>query len=142
MDRSILQGESLRRIIRKGGSSPLKGADKILLLVEKDIITEMKATVKNSRFYYGVVIKYIPVICRKEDQTMTQHFNDDIQRQIDEMDLNSPPPIEEPRRQYWFIKKCREIVKRKSEEMGRPLSACTVNMGCQMITEHGTLKSR
>lgn len=142
MDRSILQGESLRRIIRKGGSSPQKGADKILLLVEKDIITEMKATVKNSRFYYGVVIKYIPVICRKEDQTMTQHFNDDIQRQIDEMDLNSPPPIEEPRRQYWFIKKCREIVKRKSEEMGRPLSACTVNMGCQMITEHGTLKSR
>jgi hypothetical protein len=102
----------------------------------------MKATVKNSRFYYGVVIKYIPVICRKEDQTMTQHFNDDIQRQIDEMDLNSPPPIEEPRRQYWFIKKCREIVKRKSEEMGRPLSACTVNMGCQMITEHGTLRSR
>lgn len=101
----------------------------------------MKATVKNSRFYYGVVIKYIPVICRKEDQTMTQHFNDDIQRQIDEMDLNGPPPIEEPRRQYWFIKKCREIVKRKSEEIGRPLSACTVNMGCQMNTEHGKRKA-
>ena len=69
-------------------------------------------------------------------------FNDDIKKMIDEMDLNSPPPTEEPFRQYWYIKKCRQIVKKKSEEIGRPLSACTVNMGCQVNTEHGMTKSR
>lgn len=48
------------------------------------------------------------------------------------IDLNSPPPTEEPARQYYFIKKCREIIKKKSEELGRPLYACSVCMGCQM----------
>lgn len=51
---------------------------------------------------------------------------------LDKIDINAEPPAEEPTRQYYFIAKCREIVKRKSEEMGRPLYACTVNMGCQM----------
>ncbi len=51
---------------------------------------------------------------------------------LDKIDINSEPPAEEPARQYYFIAKCREIVKRKSEELGRPLYACTVNMGCQM----------
>ncbi len=68
-------------------------------------------------------------------------FNDEIKEIIDGMDLNSPPPENEPYRQYWFIKKCREIVKKKSDEIGRPLSACTVTMGCQMNTEHGKRKA-
>lgn len=48
------------------------------------------------------------------------------------IDLNSPPPTEEPARQYYYIKKCREIVKKQSEELGRPLFAATVTFGCQM----------
>ena len=51
---------------------------------------------------------------------------------LDKIDINSEPPAEEPARQYYFMANCREIVKRKSEELGRPLYACTVNMGCQM----------
>lgn len=45
------------------------------------------------------------------------------------IDLNSTPPTEEPARQYYYIKKCREIIKKKSEELGRPLYACSVCMG-------------
>ncbi|MCM1087837.1 MAG: tRNA (N6-isopentenyl adenosine(37)-C2)-methylthiotransferase MiaB [Muribaculaceae bacterium] len=58
--------------------------------------------------------------------------NDDIQRLIEAQDLTQHPPEQEPERQYYFIKKCREIVKKKSEELGRPLFAATVTFGCQM----------
>lgn len=61
--------------------------------------------------------------------------NDDIDMLIEAQDLTLPPPEREPQRQYYFIKKCREIVKKKSEELGRPLYACSVCMGCQMNTE-------
>lgn len=60
-------------------------------------------------------------------------YNDDIKMLIDAQDLTLPPPEREPQRQYYFIKKCREIVKKKSEELGRPLYACSVCMGCQMV---------
>lgn len=63
-------------------------------------------------------------------------YNDDIERMIEAQDITLQPPETEPERQYYFIKKCREIVKKKSEELGRPLYACTVTMGCQMNTEH------
>ncbi len=61
-------------------------------------------------------------------------YNDDIKMLIDAQDLTLPPPEREPQRQYYFIKKCREIVKKKSEELGRPLYACSVCMGCAMDT--------
>ncbi len=57
---------------------------------------------------------------------------DDIKDLIDAQDLTQQPPEQEPERQYYYIKKCREIIKKKSEELGRPLYACTVSMGCQM----------
>ena len=59
-------------------------------------------------------------------------YNDDIEMLIETQDLTLPPPEREPQRQYYFIKKCREMVKKKSEEVGRPLYACSVCMGCQM----------
>ncbi len=59
-------------------------------------------------------------------------YGDYIKNEIDRQDLTLPPPEHEPQRQYYFIKKCREIIKRKSEELGRPLFACSVCMGCQM----------
>lgn len=57
---------------------------------------------------------------------------DDIKELIDAQDLTQQPPEQEPERQYYYIKKCREIIKKKSEELGRPLTACSVCMGCQM----------
>ncbi len=48
------------------------------------------------------------------------------------MKLPKDPPVTEPQRQYYFIQKCRETVKRKSEERGRPLTFCVTTFGCQM----------
>lgn len=59
-------------------------------------------------------------------------YSDEIESLIEAQDLTKQPPEQEPQRQYYFLKKCREIIKKKSEELGRPLYACTVNMGCQM----------
>ena len=41
-------------------------------------------------------------------------------------------PETEPERQYYFIRECREIVKKKEAELGHPLTACCVTFGCQM----------
>lgn len=51
---------------------------------------------------------------------------------LDEIDLTESPPSEEPRRQYYFMAKCRELVRKKKEELGRPLSFCIETFGCQM----------
>ncbi len=51
---------------------------------------------------------------------------------LEQMDLSQPAPAEEPMRQYWFMKKARELVKEQSEKLGRPLTACTTTFGCQM----------
>ncbi len=56
--------------------------------------------------------------------------NDEIKKLMEAQDLMLPPP--EPQRQHYFIKKCREIIRAKSDKMGRPLTACSVCMGCQM----------
>ncbi len=61
-----------------------------------------------------------------------EYRKDEIDKRIDAQDLTMTPPEREPQRQYYFMKKCQEIVRKKSEELGRPLYACTVNMGCQM----------
>jgi len=51
---------------------------------------------------------------------------------LDKIDLNSEPPIEEPTRQYYFMAKCREWVKDFEQKNGRFPTSCVVNMGCQM----------
>lgn len=43
--------------------------------------------------------------------------------------------LEEQKRQQQFIEKARGYVKEKSEELGRPLYACTTTFGCQMHPE-------
>ncbi len=58
--------------------------------------------------------------------------NDEIKKLMEAQDLMLPPPGQEPQRQHYFIKKCREIIRAKSDKMGRPLTACSVCMGCQM----------
>ena len=60
------------------------------------------------------------------------NYNDDIEKILAGIDTTKEPPTEEPARQYYFIKKAREIVKKRSDELGRPLFCHTVTFGCQM----------
>ncbi len=59
-------------------------------------------------------------------------FNTEIDKLIERMDLTQEPPVKEPERQYWFMKKARQLVQEKEQVLGRPLTACTVTFGCQM----------
>ncbi len=51
---------------------------------------------------------------------------------INDIDVTKEAPVNEPERQYYFIKKAREYVKIASEEAGRPLTFCVTTFGCQM----------
>lgn len=51
---------------------------------------------------------------------------------IDNIDLSVPAPKSEPERQYYFIKKGREYVAKKSMELGRRLTCSIQTYGCQM----------
>lgn len=51
---------------------------------------------------------------------------------LDKIELNTAPPIEEPARQYYFIAKCREWVRGFEQKNRRLPKSCVVNMGCQM----------
>ena len=51
---------------------------------------------------------------------------------LDNINLDSAPPVNEPERQYYFMAKCREWVKNFEQKNGRLPKACVVNMGCQM----------
>lgn len=50
----------------------------------------------------------------------------------DEVDVNSHPPLEEEKRQRYYIAKMQQLVKEKETEIGRPLTACVTTFGCQM----------
>ena len=63
-------------------------------------------------------------------------MNDEYRLRMEAQDLTKQPPTEEPERQYYFMKKCREIVKKKSEELGRPLTCYLKSFGCQMYASH------
>lgn len=65
-------------------------------------------------------------------ENTTLLFNDEIEKIIDAMDLSQEAPVEEPQRQYWFMKKARQLVKEQSEKLGRPLTANITTFGCQM----------
>ena len=52
--------------------------------------------------------------------------------ELDKIDLSVPPPVNEPDRQFYFMAKCRKLVKAKSERLGRPLTSEVVTFGCQM----------
>lgn len=58
--------------------------------------------------------------------------DEQIEELINSVDLNMSAPEKEPDRQYYFIKKAREYVRRQSETAGRKLTACSVCFGCQM----------
>ena len=51
---------------------------------------------------------------------------------LDMVDINKPAPEFEPNRQFYFMAKARSWVKKKSEELGRPMTFFTQTFGCQM----------
>ena len=51
---------------------------------------------------------------------------------LEALSIEGEAPQSEPERQYYFMKKARAILKQKAEELGRPLTACTVTFGCQI----------
>jgi tRNA-2-methylthio-N6-dimethylallyladenosine synthase len=65
-------------------------------------------------------------------ENTTLLFNDEMKKIIDAMDLSQEAPVEEPQRQYWFMKKARQLIKEQSEKLGRPLTANITTFGCQM----------
>ncbi len=51
---------------------------------------------------------------------------------LDKIDINQAPPMEEAARQYYFIAECREWVKDFDEKHGRLPKSCVTTFGCQM----------
>lgn len=51
---------------------------------------------------------------------------------LDLVDISGEAPVDEPKRQYYYMAKCREILAKKSEELGRPLYCQIKTFGCQM----------
>ncbi len=51
---------------------------------------------------------------------------------LNNIDLTKEPDTQEPQRQWYYIAKCREVIKARSEEYGRPLTFCITTFGCQM----------
>ena len=41
-------------------------------------------------------------------------------------------PLKEPERQYYFIEKVKGLLKESTEKLGRPMTFCVSNFGCQM----------
>ena len=63
---------------------------------------------------------------------MEYNNNKEIEKILEEIDISEEAPIEEPMRQYYFIKKGRAYVAELSEKLGRPLYVCVNTFGCQM----------
>lgn len=63
---------------------------------------------------------------------MNNQLGENIEEILKDIDIEASAPAEEPMRQYYFIKKAKAYVEKKSKELGRPLTACTQTFGCQM----------
>ncbi|MGF7143984.1 tRNA-2-methylthio-N6-dimethylallyladenosine synthase [Anaerotaenia torta] len=55
-----------------------------------------------------------------------------MEMNFDNIDITKEPPVEEPHRQWYYIAKCREIIRKRTEEYQRPLTYCITTFGCQM----------
>lgn len=51
---------------------------------------------------------------------------------LDKMDLNAAPPIEEPARQYYFMERAKGYVEQLAERLGHRPTCCVTTFGCQM----------
>ena len=69
-------------------------------------------------------------IQRKERKN--KMINHKLEEMIETIDVNGQSPVKEPERQYYFMEKCRELVKKESEKLGRKMTASVNTFGCQM----------
>ncbi len=76
--------------------------------------------------HFGGLCNHMEGMKEGKSNVMYQEMN------LDNINLNLEPPIEEPARQYYFMAKCREWVWDFEQKNGRSPKACVVNMGCQM----------
>jgi tRNA-2-methylthio-N6-dimethylallyladenosine synthase len=62
------------------------------------------------------------------------YMEENISNKIDlnKIDISTEPPAEEPARQYYFMAKCREWVRKFEQKSGRLPTACVTTFGCQM----------
>ncbi len=51
---------------------------------------------------------------------------------LDRVNVHCSPPDFEPQRQYYFMAKCRQIVKEENERLDRSLTCSVITFGCQM----------
>ncbi|MCI8973477.1 MAG: tRNA (N6-isopentenyl adenosine(37)-C2)-methylthiotransferase MiaB [Lachnospiraceae bacterium] len=58
--------------------------------------------------------------------------NEELEAILQTIDLRDDAPTKEPMRQYYFIKKARELITMESEKLGRRLTADGETFGCQM----------
>lgn len=58
--------------------------------------------------------------------------NEELEAILNTIDLRDDAPTDEPMRQYYFIKKARQIICAESEKLGRRLTADGETFGCQM----------
>lgn len=56
----------------------------------------------------------------------------ELEKVIESIDLSQTPPTAEPQRQYYFMKKMREMIKQEEAKKGRKLTAIINTFGCQM----------
>ena len=49
-----------------------------------------------------------------------------------DISLSEQIPVTEPERQYYYIEKAKEYVRKEAEEAGRPMTFCVTTFGCQM----------
>lgn len=56
----------------------------------------------------------------------------------DQIDITKDSPTEEPARQYYYMKKCREELEKEEKKLGRKLTANVTTFGCQMNVEPAT----
>lgn len=57
----------------------------------------------------------------------------------DLVDIDVKAPEFEPNRQFYFMAKARDYVKRKSAELGRPMTFFTQTFGCESYCHGNTL---
>ena len=51
-----------------------------------------------------------------------------------DISLSEQIPVTEPERQYYYIEKAKEYVRKEAEEAGRPMTFCVTTFGCQMYS--------
>lgn len=63
---------------------------------------------------------------------MNAKLKEEFEKILDSIDETKDAPTEEPMRQYYFMKKCREELAKEERNLGRKLTANVTTFGCQM----------